>query len=367
MEINHFLNVDTATWMNGDERHGDIVMSTRIRLARNIAGLRFPRAFGDEEALAIDRDISAALLDAEQLSVGFTHFDLTKHSRLEKQILVEKHLISPQLAQKDKTGAVLISDDELTSVMVNEEDHIRIQCLEPGLNLQEAFTKANEIDDFLEKNLSYAFDERYGYITCCPTNAGTGLRASVMLHLPALTMTNQIRPLINMMPRLGLVVRGMYGEGTEAVGNYYQISNQVTLGKTEEEIIQDLQIIVEQIVLKETEAREGMLNHAPLVISDKIHRSLGVLENARILTSEEAASCLSNLRLGIDLRIIQSIPNDVLNKCMLIIQPGFLQQYAGTMLKSNERDAYRATLIRKIICEDKKQVNGDEGEDLYDV
>lgn len=366
MEINHFLNVDTATWMDGDEKHGDIVMSTRIRLARNIAGLRFPRAFGDEEALTIDRDISSALLDAEQLPVGFSHFDLTNQSRLEKQILVEKHLISPQLAQKEKVGSVLISDDELTSIMVNEEDHIRIQCLEPGLNLQEAFKKANEIDDFLEKHLSYAFDEKYGYITCCPTNTGTGLRASVMLHLPALTMTNQIRPLINMMPRLGLVVRGLYGEGTEAVGNYYQISNQVTLGKSEEEIIQDLQLIVEQIVSKESEAREAMLEHASMAISDKVHRALGVLENARILTSDEAATCLSNVRLGIDLSIIQSIPNAVLNKCMLIIQPGFLQQYARTTLKPNERDVYRATLIRKMIGEHKKD-NGDEGEDLYDV
>lgn len=369
MEIDHFLNVDTAAWMDGDQEHGDIVMSTRIRLARNINGLRFPRAFGEEEALTVDRNISAALLDANELSVNFAHFNLTAHSILQKQILVEKHLISPQLAQKEKTGSVLISNDELVSVMINEEDHIRIQVLEPGLNLTEALIKANEIDRYLENHLEYAFDEKYGYITCCPTNVGTGLRASVMLHLPALTMTNQIRAVISMMPRLGLVVRGMYGEGTEAVGNYYQLSNQVTLGKSEEEIIQDLQIVVEQIYLKEAEARKAMLAHASIAISDKVHRALGVLKNARILSNDEAASCLSNVRLGIDLSVIQRIPNEVLNKCMLIIQPGFLQQYAGKILNSHERNVYRATLIREIICTDYKvnKEDGDKGEDLYDV
>lgn len=364
MEIKHFLHVDTANWMNGDEKHGDIVMSTRIRLARNLSDYRFPRAFNDEEALAIDRNLSSVLLDAEDLPMHFSHFDMMNQPILEKQILVEKHLISPQLAKKEKSGSVLLSEDELTSIMINEEDHIRIQCLEPGLKLTEALEKANQIDNYLEQHIDYAFDERFGYITCCPTNVGTGLRASVMMHLPALTLTNQIRSIINMMPRLGLVVRGMYGEGTEALGNYYQISNQITLGKSEEEIIQDLQAIVEQIYGRERQSREAILEKASVAITDKAYRALGILQNARILSTEEASSCLSNIRLGIDLGIIQSIPNEILNKCMLMMQPGFLQNAAGNTLKANERDIYRAKMIREMICQTYGHQNGDKGEDF---
>lgn len=367
MKIDHFLKGDNISWMAGDGEHGDIVMSTRIRLARNISAYRFPRAFSEEEAMAIDRQVSSALLDCETLQTPLYHFDLGQRPSLQKQILVEKHLISPQLAKKERIGSILVSEDESISVMINEEDHIRIQCLEPGLNLKKALLKANEIDDCIEKQVNYAFDEQFGYMTTCPTNVGTGLRASVMMHLPALTMTNQVRALINMMPRLGLIVRGIYGEGTEAVGNYYQISNQVTLGKSEEEIIQELETIVEQVVAKEVEARKAMLEHAPIAISDRLHRSLGVLQTARILSSTEAANCLSNVRLGIDLGIIQRIPNEVLNKCMLIMQPGFLQQYTGTTLKPNERDVYRATLIRDMIGEACQHKLEDEGEDSYDV
>ncbi|GEK35478.1 protein arginine kinase [Kurthia sibirica] len=367
MNFEHFLKDDSAAWMSGDQQHGDIVMSTRIRLARNLDGHRFPRAFSEETAMAIDRQVSGVLLDAEQLAIHFSHFDLTTKSALQKQMLVEKHLISPQLAKKETVGSVLLADDESISIMINEEDHIRIQCLEAGLQLEKALAKANVIDDYIEASIDYAFDEKYGYITCCPTNVGTGLRASVMMHLPALTMTNQMRQLISMMPRLGLVVRGLYGEGTEAIGNYYQISNQVTLGKTEEEIIHDLTVIVEQIVLRETAARKAMLEHASIAVSDKLHRAMGTLQHARILTTEEAAVCLSNVRLGIDLGIINSIPNEVLNKCMLAMQQGFLQQYAGTTLKPNERDVYRATLIRDMILDGINHHNGEKGEDSYDV
>ncbi|MEG0380348.1 MAG: protein arginine kinase [Kurthia sp.] len=362
MNFDQFLKDDSAKWMSGDKEHGDIVMSTRVRLARNIDTFHFPRAFQEEDAMAIDRMISAILIDDEQLPTPFTHFDLSAKSDLEKQILVEKHLISPLLARKVNIGSVLISDDESISIMLNEEDHIRIQCLEPGLQLEKALDRANEIDDLIDAQVDYAFDEKYGYLTCCPTNVGTGLRASIMLHLPALTMTNDMRQLIAMMPRLGLVVRGLYGEGTEATGHYYQISNQVTLGKSEREVIQDLQTIVEQIINREKTARKALLEHASIALSDKLNRSMGVLQNARILSSEEAANCLSNIRLGIDLGIIQTIPDEVLNKCMLAMQPGFLQQYAETPLKANERDVYRANLIRDMILQGINHQNGEKGE-----
>lgn len=368
-KFEEFLSEHPAKWMIGDQEHGDIIMSTRVRLARNIENMHFPRAASEEDILSVDRSVSGAILDDENLSYQFSHFDLSDKTPIQKQVLVEKHLISPQLANQNKHGSVLISEDESISIMINEEDHIRIQCIEPGLDFTEALRRANEIDDCLEHNLSYAFDERFGYKTTCPTNVGTGLRASAMLHLPALTMTKQMRQLITMMPRLGLVVRGMYGEGTEATGSYYQISNQVTLGKSEEEIVQELESIVLQIINKEIEAREAMLEYASIAISDRLNRSLGVLQYARILTSEEAATCLSNVRLGIDLGIIQSIPNELLNKCMLIMQSGFLQQIAGTSLKANERDVFRAELIRDIFqqCGVLNNNNGDKGEDSYDV
>lgn len=348
MNIDHFLQSKPPIWMRGDSTFGDIVMSTRIRLARNINGFRFPRAFSEDEALQIDKMVSNALIDGDQkFDMPFSYFSLHDMPALKRQVLVEKHLISPQLANKTKTGSILVSDDETISIMVNEEDHIRIQSLQPGLQLDKAYQLADEVDRLLERKLPYAFDDSFGYLTSCPTNTGTGLRASVMMHLPALTATNQMGTLMNTMARLGMVVRGIYGEGTEALGNYYQISNQITLGKPEEDIILDLQSVAEQIVQKEIGARRALLEHASIAVSDRLNRSLGVLKYARILSSEEAANCLSNVRLGIDLGLIPTYPDRVLNECMLIMQPGFLQQLAGTTLQANERDVFRATIIRE--------------------
>ncbi|MBM7699854.1 protein arginine kinase [Kurthia huakuii] len=359
-----FFNVTDVKWMEGDAEYGDIVMSTRIRLARNLKDYRFPRAFSDDEAFKLDQTISNVLLDAETLDQNFTYIDISTTPILQKKVLVEKHLISPQLAHKERSASVVISDDESVSVMINEEDHLRIQCMEPGLDLEKAYFNADTLDRYLEEHVPYAFDEEFGYLTSCPTNTGTGMRASVMMHLPALTMTDQMEQIISMMPRLGMVVRGIYGEGTEAVGNYYQISNQVTLGKSEEEILTDLQSLAEQIVQREAESRKALLAHAATIMNDRVNRSLGTLHYARILASDEAANCLSNVRLGIDLGLIENIPTKVLNKCMLVIQPGFLQQYVGTTLKPNERDVYRATLLREILNNVRQREKGD---DSYDV
>lgn len=373
MNIEHFLHNPTTNWMQEEGQYGDIVMSTRIRLARNLTDFRFPRAFSDEEAMQIDKAVSNVLIDAddeEEQHFQFSYFSLHDMPALQRKVLVEKHLISPQLADKERVGSVLLSKDESISVMINEEDHIRIQCLQPGLQLEKAYKSAEQIDRLLEHHLPYAFDDTFGYLTSCPTNTGTGLRASIMMHLPALTMTNQIGSLISTMPRLGMVVRGMYGEGTESVGNYYQISNQITLGKSEKDILLDLQSVTEQIIQKETEARTALIEHASIALADRLNRSLGTLLYARILTSEEAANCLSNVRLGIYLGIIQNIPIAVLNECMLYMQPGFLQQHAGTTLQPNERDVYRASLLReRLQCnrELKKGQSDEEGEDSYDV
>lgn len=348
MVIEKFLDNSLSSWMAGRGEHSDIVMSTRIRLARNLTGYRFPLAFTEDEAHRIDQSISATLLDAsEELQMNISSVQIKDLSELNRQVLVEKHLISPKLANSRIEGSVLLSEDESVSVMINEEDHIRMQCLFPGLQIEEAYALADKIDRILEKELSYAFDEQFGYLTSCPTNTGTGLRASVMMHLPALTMSKQMNRIVTIISRLGMVVRGIYGEGSEALGNVYQVSNQTTLGKTEEDILADLQSITEQIIQKEKEARSALLKHSANTLEDRLYRSLGTLSYARIMTTEEAGKCLSDVRLGIDMGLIQDVDVTILNECMVFMQPGFLQKFAGATLNTSERDMFRAKLIRE--------------------
>lgn len=366
MNIEHFLKSESPSWMDVKGHEADIVMSTRIRLARNLNEYRFPLSFSDEEATKVDELVTKALLDLNNGEQNFSHFTIKEMPALQRQVLVEKHLISPQLAKKRKSSSVLISDDESISVMVNEEDHLRIQCLAPGFQLLETYALANKLDWQLEKRLPYAFNETFGYLTSCPTNVGTGLRASVMMHLPALTMSKQMKVLTQMLTRLGMVVRGIYGEGSENLGNIYQISNQVTLGKSEEEIIDDLQNVVVQIIQNERAAREELLQKAPIALEDRCNRSLGTLKYARIMTSEEAAASLSNVRLGVDLGIIKDMPLNVLNECMILIQPGFVQQYAGTTLQATERDIFRARLLREKLNFNHPSQR-EKGEERYDV
>ena len=362
MTIERFLNTSATSWMTDEGEHTDIVMSTRIRLARNLTGFRFPLSFSENEAHQVDQAVSSVLLDAEaELESTFSYIDIRELSSLNRQVLVEKHLISPKLAQSKVSGSVLLSENEAVSVMINEEDHIRIQCIFPGLQLREAWQQANHIDNILEKELPYAFDEEFGYLTSCPTNTGTGLRASVMMHLPTLTMTNQMNRLVTTITRLGMVVRGIYGEGSEALGNVYQISNQTTLGKSEEDILADLQSITQQIIQKERDARKVLLQSRPNVLEDRLYRSLGILTFARILTTEEAGRCLSDVRLGIDLGLIKGVDVSILNECMIFMQPGFLQKYAGMSLQPEERDVFRAKMFRERLQVDNHLT--DEGEE----
>ena len=369
MNIEHFLKNTLPIWIKATDEHADIVMSTRIRLARNLTGFRFPVSFSEEDAKKIDESILRALLAIRDEGPKFSYFPMKEMPALQRLVLVEKHLISPNLAKSGKSASVFLTEDESISVMVNEEDHIRIQCLAAGLQLHETYAKANELDKYLEKRLIYAYDEQLGYLTSCPTNVGTGLRASVMMHLPALTMTKQMNVLIQTMARLGMVVRGIYGEGSENLGNIYQISNQITLGKSERDILDDLQSVVEQIIQKEQQARKQLFVRAPIALEDRLYRSLGILRYARILSSEEAASCLSNVRLAVDLQMIDDISLDQLNECMLVIQPGFIQQHAGTTLQADERDVFRAKILQEKLttCNQSKPIKKGKGEDLYDV
>ena len=261
MSIEKFMRGAVTGWMAAHGEHSDIVMSTRIRLARNLTGYLFPIAFNEEQAMEVDRAVAGALLDSGD--TGYTYTKMADLPALERQVLVEKHLISPQLADPNRHGAVILSEDETISVMVNEEDHIRIQCIHPGLQLKAAYQQADQVDDQLEKELPYAFDEDFGYLTSCPSNTGTGMRASVMMHLPALTITKQIDRIIPAISRLGMIVRGSYGEGSEAPGNVYQVSNQMTLGKTEQEILEDFGNITSRLIAHERKSRELLLGQIP--------------------------------------------------------------------------------------------------------
>lgn len=346
MSVEKFIKNAATSWMTTYGEHSDIVMSTRIRLARNLTGYSFPVTYKEDDALNVDKIVTGTLLDDVE-GDSYSYMKMSELSPLERKVLVEKHLVSPQLIDPEKQGAVMLSADETVSIMINEEDHVRIQCIFPGLQLTEAYSQANAVDDSLEKKLPYAFDEQFGYLTSCPSNTGTGLRASVMMHLPALTMTKQIERIIPAMSRLGLVVRGSYGEGSKALGNVYQVSNQITLGKSEKEIIEDLESITTRLIAYERKSRDVLLEKSRIALENRLFRSLGTLKYARLLQTGEAARCLSDVRLGIDLDIIKDVDVSVLNELMIFMQPAFLQQYAKAELTQEERDIFRAKLFRE--------------------
>ncbi|WP_227938962.1 protein arginine kinase [Alkalihalobacillus deserti] len=348
MSLQQFISEALSPWMKKDGPDSDIVLSSRIRLARNLKEYKFPLLASMEESYATSKHVGEALTQEEFESIGpFEWLRIDDMKTNEKRVLVEKHLISPHLADQSKHGAVLLDKDEAISIMLNEEDHIRIQCLLPGFQLGKGLECAFKIDDWIEQRLTYAFDEKRGYLTSCPTNVGTGLRASVMMHLPALAMTQQLNRILPAINQLGLVVRGIYGEGSEALGNLFQISNQLTLGKSEEDIVEDLRGVVLQLIQQERAARENLLDQSRMQLEDRVHRSFGILAHSRLIESKEATQRLSNVRLGIDLGLIKGLSGNILNELMILTQPGFLQQYAGEVLSAELRDERRATLIRE--------------------
>lgn len=348
MSLEKFISEAISPWMKNEGPESDIVLSSRIRLARNLKDYSFPLITTMEEANLVVKQVRENFEGKYYDSYGpFEVLEMDEVKRNEKKVLVEKHLISPHLADEAKKGAVLLSSDESISIMVNEEDHLRIQCLFSGFQLSEGLVLANGIDDWIESKLHYAFDEDKGYLTSCPTNVGTGLRASVMMHLPALVLTQQLSKILPAINQLGLVVRGIYGEGSEALGNLFQISNQITLGKTEQDIVEDLRGVVLQLIHQEKAAREMLLQSSKLQLEDRVYRSYGVLAYARTIETKEATQRLSDVRLGIDLNIIKGVSGNILNELMILTQPGFLQQYAGDILSQEQRDERRATLIRE--------------------
>ncbi|RSL29752.1 protein arginine kinase [Salibacterium salarium] len=349
MSHEHFISKAISPWMkSGPGPDGDIVLSTRVRLARNLENYPFPIVASNDSAEALLETVSKEFSNTSFSSVGSLELlKLNDFSSNEKKVLVEKHLISPHLAENAYYGGVLLSEDESVSIMLNEEDHIRMQSLFRGFQLDEGLSFSNELDDWMEERVTYAFDEKRGFLTSCPTNVGTGMRASVMMHLPALVMTQQLNRILPAINQLGLVVRGIYGEGSEAQGNLFQISNQMTLGKSEEDIIDDLKGVVTQVIQQERSAREALMRSSKIQMEDKVFRSYGLLKNSRVMESKEATKRLSDVRLGIDLDLITGISGNILNELMILTQPGFLQQYAGEELTADERDVRRAALIRE--------------------
>lgn len=340
------LTKNTAQWLKGTGAYSNIVMSTRVRLARNLALKPFPNK-------ARKKDLTDALEAIEKAMKETTFFKkaiflhIADLDNVDKQFLIERHLMSHEHATNPEGKAVVVSEEEVLSVMINEEDHMRIQVMQSGLNLDEAFKSANAIDDALSENLDFAYSIHWGYLTACPTNTGTAMRGSVMLHLPALVMTKQINKVLTAVSKLSFASRGFYGEGTQASGNFYQISNQVSLGHTELDVIQNINGLIRQIIEQEEQARQALLLQNRMMLEDKIFRSLGLLKTSRIVSSQETIELLSMVRLGIDLDIIKDVDRKAINELFIMIQPAHLQKLEAKKLTASERDAKRANLIRQ--------------------
>lgn len=324
----------------------EIVMTSRIRLARNLKNYKFPTKMTNEEAIRIINDTNRSI-NSDDSGLNYKLLYMKDLSDVDKNVLIEKHLISPALAESKDKGALLLSLNEKSSIMINEEDHIRIQVLGFGMCLNECWEKGNRIDDVLEEELDFAFDRELGYITSCPTNIGTGMRASVMLHLPALSITNQIDKLLYSISQLGVAVRGVYGEGTKSMGHLYQISNQGTLGASEEKLIEKITQIVVQIIQKEKATRELLIKNNKDEIEDEIYRALGLLSYARSMSTDEAMKLVSYVKLGREIGIVEGLQSKNLYDLMVNVQPNNLIANTNGELTVKERDMKRAEFIRK--------------------
>src|SRR3954447_4494905 len=340
------LTTQAGEWLRGVGPMSEIVISSRIRLARNIAGQRFLTRMTRHQRQATENKVRETIL-AAQLSPETLYVDLESAPEVDRQLLVERHLISKQHASSEGARGVAIGESETLSIMVNEEDHLRIQVLRSGLQLEEAWEQINAIDDKLESKLDFAFHPRFGYLTACPTNVGTGIRVSVMLHLPALKLTGEIEKVFRAAKDMRLAVRGLYGEGTEATGDFYQISNQTTLGKSEEEFISDFKhLVIPKIIDYEHQARRLLVKERTVALDDKVFRALGALRFARLISSEDTLGFLSHLRLGVNLERLKDIDLRTINELFLLSQPAHLQKVQGKKLEGDVRRAARAEYIR---------------------
>jgi len=342
MKIRDLINRASMWLGDGPE---DIIVSSRVRLARNVRGEMFPGKAEEADRIALWKRLNAILCALPGMESALS-CEMSELTWSERHVLKERHLISVDQCEKGKGSGVVISSDEGVSVMVNEEDHLRIQSTFPGLNLDEAWSRSEAVECALEQRLEYAFSKKLGYLTACPSNVGTGLRAGVMLHLPGLSLLNELEQVVKGLTRIGFAVRGLLGEGTEASGNMFQVSNQTTLGENEQAIIDNLSDVVDELVEHEKNARLRLVEQRPFALKDCIGRSYGILQHARMLSSAEMLDLLSSLRLGLEVGVVRNLSAATICELMVLTQPGHMQIIADRELSPEDRDVMRADTAR---------------------
>ncbi|QGJ69297.1 ATP:guanido phosphotransferase YacI [Planctomycetales bacterium 10988] len=343
------LTRTSGEWLRGEGTDADIVMSSRIRLARNIAEYPFISRASQQDRVEIERMLHDCL--QEKLSQDLLFLDINQLSALDRQFLVERHLISHEHADGEGPRSVALAMKERVSLMINEEDHLRIQVIASGLNLKEVWSEIDRIDDLIEEQLTYAYSSKLGYLTACPTNVGTGMRVSVMMHLPALAMTGEAEKVFRSLQKINLAVRGFFGEGSQAIGDFYQISNQITLGRSEEDLIQHVMDVIPVIIEYERKARNEWMEKRQEKLHDDISRAYAILQNTKTITSEETMTLLSKVRMGINLKLIDDLPIPSVNKLFLFTQPAHLQKLRGREMDKLDRDIERANYLRSHLNE----------------
>jgi protein arginine kinase len=345
MDLTSFL-IPPAESARRKGPHDRIVMSSRVRLARNIKDAAFPGWAKKPERIRVLELIRPAIESLPEMKGAFSD-TMDNLSTLDKQMLVERHLISREHAAKSAGSGFVLNREETICFMINEEDHLRMQALRPGLQLRQAWSAIDQADSALEKQLDYAFSSDMGYLTACPTNLGTGIRVSAMLHLPGLVLGEQINPIIQSVNKLGLAVRGLYGEGTEALGNVFQVSNQMTLGESESAIVERLEKVLAQIIEHEENARATLLEKKPKTVFNHIGRAYGILANAHSISSKETMNLLSLMRLGIDVGLFPGVERSLVDELFILTQPAHLQKQHSEKLSAEERDLLRADMVRE--------------------
>lgn len=340
------LTQTSGEWLRAIGPESDIVMSSRIRLARNLAQFPFPSRADDGVRAEIESVLRTRIENLPRdLKLGY--ISVSELETLDRQFLVERQLISREHAENHGQRGVGVSAEENVSLMINEEDHLRMQVLRSGLALDECWKEIDHIDDLMEQEITYAFSDQLGYLTACPTNVGTGIRVSVMLHLPALVLTKEIQKVFQALQKIGLAVRGLYGEGSQAMGDFYQISNQVTLGKSEEQLIKTIKDVVPNIISYERRVRTALVKENRQSLHDQVSRAYGILKNAQTITSEETMHLLSSVRMGINLGLIDDLEIPVVNELFVHTQPAHLQKIRHQRLESAERNVVRASYLRQ--------------------
>ncbi len=334
-----------ARWLDGSGQYADIVISSRIRLARNFQDLPFPNRASASKLGQVLTRLYDCLPSIDELKDAH-FFNMNALSRQERQFLMERHLISAQFVDSKKPAGLIVNRDETLSIMINEEDHLRMQAIQPGLNIEKAWHDLHRLDDALARQLDFAFSDQFGYLTACPTNTGTGIRVSIFINLPALALSKKIDNIIHDIAPSEIAIRGFYGEGSDVMGNFFQISNQLTLGRTEQSVVNRIHNMAEQLVSHELNARQALMQEEAILVEDRVARAVAIIKHARLLESVEAIHYLSLLRLGRALNLVSGIQFSELNELLLLVQPAHLQQLYNRKLEPRERDILRTKVIR---------------------